>query len=91
MPWPTATASAQPQTCNGLAATQVGTNGSDVLGSEAGDDTLLGGEGPDRLEGGAGNDTLTDQSGLDVGDGREGGADRCDSRFESLSGCEIIF
>ncbi|MGW4213560.1 hypothetical protein ACWEIJ_36645 [Lentzea sp. NPDC004789] len=50
----------------------------DTLNGKAGDDTLLGDDGPDP-------------SGLDVRDGGAGPADRCDSRFGSLSNREIIF
>lgn len=58
MLWPIGTASAQPpQTCNGLAATQVGTNGDDVLFGTNGPDVFVTLGGDDVVFGLNSNDT----------------------------------
>ncbi|NUT50381.1 MAG: calcium-binding protein, partial [Saccharothrix sp.] len=57
--WPTGTAAAQPQqTCNGLAATHVGTAGDDVLFGTNGADVFVTLAGDDVVFGLNGNDTV---------------------------------
>ncbi len=52
-------------TCNGLAATIVGTSGNDVLAGTAGDDVIVGLGGNDKINGKGGNDTLCGGAGWD--------------------------
>ena len=67
------------QTCNGLAATIVGTEDDDELRGTTGDDVIVGLGGNDRILGGDGNDTICGGDGDDDLYG-EGGNDRCLAR-----------
>lgn len=62
----TATVSAQPAlTCNGLAATIVGTPGDDVIDGTPGPDVIVGLEGNDIIRGGLGDDVICGGPGED--------------------------
>ena len=65
---------AQAQTCNGLAATIIGTAGNDEIAGTNGDDVIVGLGGDDNILGGAGNDTICGGDGNDNLRG-EGGDD----------------
>ena len=56
-------------TCEGLAATIVGTPGDDLLIGTSGDDVIAGLEGDDEIIGGPGNDVLCGGDGRDLLDG----------------------
>jgi Ca2+-binding RTX toxin-like protein len=62
-----------PPTCNGLAATIVGTEGTDRLFGTSGQDVIVaGGGGRDQVWGFGGNDTLCGEAGKDELDGDRG-------------------
>lgn len=54
-----------PQTCKGLTATLIGTDGNDVLIGTAGNDVIKGNAGDDIIRGLGGNDTLCGDAGRD--------------------------
>lgn len=66
---------AEAPTCDGLAATIVGTNGDDRLVGTPGDDVIAALAGNDEVDGGAGDDVVCGDAGADVLTGGEG-ADR---------------
>ena len=53
-------------TCDGIAATIVGTDGDDELTGTTGDDVIAGLGGQDTIDGGGGNDVLCGDAGADV-------------------------
>jgi len=88
-------------TCNGQAATQIGTTGSDilvgsagvdVLAGDAGDDVIIGLEGDDVLCGGDGDDVILGGDGNDWIDGGIG-TDRAfgeDGKIDSCGNSETV-
>ena len=63
---PVSDAAAPVPTCEGEAATIVGTSGDDILIGTNGDDVIVGLEGNDQIEGGAGHDILCGSFGDDT-------------------------
>jgi hypothetical protein len=63
---------AMPYTCNGLAATIVGTAAGETLTGTAGNDVIVGLGGNDTINGLGGNDTICSGNGSDVIDGGDG-------------------
>ena len=63
---------ARPQTCNGLAATIVGTPAGETLTGTAGNDVIVGLGGNDTITGLGGNDTICGGNGNDTLDGGDG-------------------
>ena len=62
---PISAAQADTPTCDGRAATIVGTDGADTLTGTSGDDVIVGGPGPDTIDGGDGNDVICGGGGRD--------------------------
>lgn len=65
-------AAAADLSCNGLAATIIGTSGDDVITGTAGDDVIAGLEGNDVIRGGLGNDVICGGPGEDTISGQGG-------------------
>lgn len=63
---------AEAPTCDGLAATIVGTDGDDVLDGTAGDDVIVALGGQDEVDAGAGDDVVCGDAGADELTGGEG-------------------
>ena len=95
-----ATAHAQapaPPTCNGLAATIVGTDGpdritgtsgADVIVAKGGDDLVSGGSGADTICGGDGDERIRGGNGADRINGGAGNDDCGTSSADTFSGCQ---
>jgi Ca2+-binding RTX toxin-like protein len=61
-----------PPTCQGVAATIVGTAGNDVITGTSGADVIVAGDGNDTINGGGGNDRICGDKGRDTINGETG-------------------
>ncbi|MBS2936732.1 hypothetical protein KDN32_03130 [Nocardioides sp. J2M5] len=75
LPVPASAVHAEAPTCDGLAATFVGTDGDDTIVGTPGDDVVVALDGNDDVDAGAGDDVVCGGAGADVLTGGEG-ADR---------------
>ena len=78
-------AACAPQSCNGLAATIIGTGGDDVIDGTAGADVIFAGDGNDTINGRDGGDIICGGPGDDEVDGGDG-----DDRVFGDDGLDIL-